>query len=404
MEAIIFKPVIKVIEAKIRKGILRGNLYGFRTPNASVVLSSNKRSKRYDKVGVWDSTNDEEMIISPDRIYLYINDVTECFYDNSGWLEKINFSFFDYEDLFARNFDIYKGIPVKEKKVVMIGCGSVGSSAAVQLAKSGIQKFSLVDPDVVSLSNVARQEYDLQDVGNLKVNALKNILLRRNPSARIEAFPMDVLKASPKQMDRIFRNKDLVIVSTDSIKANTLTTYEVVRRQIPSVYLACYERAQSGEVIFYIPGVTPCYMCAVGFRAKHSDPIEKLKNQVLDYSVVDDITRLMAEPGLALNIDYITNLGLMFALALLLGGKSLHYRTLIKPLLPDQNIIFVNAGSEPHMMFNQPFEVVYGKIKTKTCPVCQAEAFEESLINEKDINLGYYLEANIEKEEQENEI
>lgn len=76
-------------------------------------------------------------------------------------------------------------------KVHIIGCGSVGSTIAENLARCGVKKFVLWDFDRVEPHNIANQMFRQQDVGQLKVDALKDILMDINPeiSDVIEVHP-----------------------------------------------------------------------------------------------------------------------------------------------------------------------------------------------------------------------
>ena len=59
-------------------------------------------------------------------------------------------------------------------KVVVVGCGGLGSIAAVYLAASGIGSIHLVDFDVVDASNLHRQVfYTTKDIGRSKAEVLK---------------------------------------------------------------------------------------------------------------------------------------------------------------------------------------------------------------------------------------
>lgn len=61
---------------------------------------------------------------------------------------------------------------LKLSKVAIVGCGSVGSKVAVQLARSGVGSFVLVDGDVLSAGNLVRNELDWRAVGVHKAPAL----------------------------------------------------------------------------------------------------------------------------------------------------------------------------------------------------------------------------------------
>lgn len=71
--------------------------------------------------------------------------------------------------------------PAKAPPINIIGCGSIGSFLAENLAKMGFQKFVLYDQDTVGEENIGCQNFGWADVGKLKVEALKNILISRTP-------------------------------------------------------------------------------------------------------------------------------------------------------------------------------------------------------------------------------
>ena len=69
-------------------------------------------------------------------------------------------------------------------RIHIIGCGSVGSTVAENLARSGVTKFTLWDFDVVEPHNLANQMFRQKDVGHAKVEALLDILCEINPDIK----------------------------------------------------------------------------------------------------------------------------------------------------------------------------------------------------------------------------
>lgn len=63
----------------------------------------------------------------------------------------------------------------------IIGCGSVGSTLAEMLARLGITRFSLYDFDTVEEKNIANQMFTSEDVGKLKTEAVREMLIKINP-------------------------------------------------------------------------------------------------------------------------------------------------------------------------------------------------------------------------------
>lgn len=73
------------------------------------------------------------------------------------------------------------------------GAGGLGSNIAMLLARSGIEKFVLIDRDKIELSNLTRQHYWPDQVGEKKVSALCGHLLNLNPSCQIKTCHLDLL-------------------------------------------------------------------------------------------------------------------------------------------------------------------------------------------------------------------
>ena len=79
----------------------------------------------------------------------------------------------------SKSYDIFQ--PEKHKsRIHIVGCGSVGSTVAENLARSGVTNFELWDFDVVEPKNLANQMFREKDIGLLKVEALTGILCEIN--------------------------------------------------------------------------------------------------------------------------------------------------------------------------------------------------------------------------------
>jgi len=70
----------------------------------------------------------------------------------------------------------------------VLGCGAIGSSAAIQLARSGATKFFLYDMDKVETVNIGVSQYDIRHVGCKKVDALEEIITQINKDVEISTI------------------------------------------------------------------------------------------------------------------------------------------------------------------------------------------------------------------------
>ena len=80
----------------------------------------------------------------------------------------------------SKSYEFFQ--PEKDNaRIHIVGCGSVGSTLAENLARCGVTKMTLWDFDRVEPHNICNQMFRQQDVGKLKVEALRNLLTDINP-------------------------------------------------------------------------------------------------------------------------------------------------------------------------------------------------------------------------------
>ena len=82
-------------------------------------------------------------------------------------------------EAFSRSSGIIN--PDTTRPVTILGCGSIGSFAALNLAKMGFQKFNLYDGDVVGVENIGCQLFGWEHIGEKKTEALKKLLVQFSP-------------------------------------------------------------------------------------------------------------------------------------------------------------------------------------------------------------------------------
>ena len=95
----------------------------------------------------------------------------------------------------------------------ILGCGAIGSSAAIQLVRAGATKFLLYDMDEVATENIGVSHYIDEDIGMKKVEALNEHILSINASSQIMMYP------EYYSMFRYQDNNDIVILGFDSMKS-----------------------------------------------------------------------------------------------------------------------------------------------------------------------------------------
>ena len=85
----------------------------------------------------------------------------------------------------------YRGIVNNFNEYVyhILGCGAIGSSAALQLVRMGAEEFLLYDFDKVSEENIGVSQYTVMDINCYKVTALKKHMQNINPDIQVTAIP-----------------------------------------------------------------------------------------------------------------------------------------------------------------------------------------------------------------------
>lgn len=146
--------------------------------------------------------------------------------------------------------------------VALVGAGGIGSPAIQYLAAAGVGRLTLIDDDVVSLSNLQRQTlYSTRDVGSHKVAMAANVVARLNRDVQIHPVSRRLDAANA---DLVLRGADVVIDGSDSFETRLLVADACQWLRIPLVsaavgrfegQLAVYRGWEAG---------LPCYRCLVG--------------------------------------------------------------------------------------------------------------------------------------------
>ena len=135
------------------------------------------------------------------------------------------------------------GIEGQEKifkaKICLIGLGGLGCPISQQLVSMGIGFLRIVDRDVVSITDLHRQYlYKPEDAGKMKVEVAFERLKALNPGVEIDPKP---IATTVYNVEETIKDFDLVIDSTDSIRARYLVNRACLKLGIPYIYGAAIE-------------------------------------------------------------------------------------------------------------------------------------------------------------------
>jgi len=128
---------------------------------------------------------------------------------------------------------------LQNAKVLVIGCGGLGSPIAIYLATSGIGSLHLVDFDTVSISNLHRQVfYRTDDVSKPKAETLASEIKNRTPFTNVTFSNKAVDKGSI--LDLVSKY-DVVVDGTDNLQIKYLINDACVIVKKPLVYGSLYK-------------------------------------------------------------------------------------------------------------------------------------------------------------------
>ncbi len=105
---------------------------------------------------------------------------------------------------------------IERKKVLLIGVGGVGSYALEALIRNGFYDITIVDFDIIDLSNLNRQLItDSTNIGKYKVDEAKKRALLINPNINIQAINEKLNKENLKNL--LNQNFDYIIDACDTL-------------------------------------------------------------------------------------------------------------------------------------------------------------------------------------------
>ena len=148
---------------------------------------------------------------------------------------------------------------IQHAKVLVCGCGALGSVIADQLVRAGVGVVRIVDRDFVDITNLQRQMlFDEDDVRQQipKAIAASEKLRRVNCEITIEGIVGDVTSETIRELAA---DVDLIVDGTDNYETRFLLNDWCLEKNIPWVHGGCI--GSYGQVMAIVPGKTPFYRC-----------------------------------------------------------------------------------------------------------------------------------------------
>ena len=158
---------------------------------------------------------------------------------------------------------------LRAAQVLVIGAGGLGSPVALYLGGAGIGRLTIVDDDVVDLTNLQRQiAHDLARVGMPKATSARQTIAALNPDVRVDAV---VQRVDAAWLDDAVAEADVVLDCSDNFETRHAVNAACVRRAKPLVAGAAI--GFDGQISVYDTrsGASPCYACVFAADAAYED-------------------------------------------------------------------------------------------------------------------------------------
>lgn len=143
-----------------------------------------------------------------------------------------------YEELFARNYGVLSEQEqdrLRKARILIVGCGGIGGTVALILARAGIEKFILVEFDAYDTTNINRQISCFADtLGRNKAEVIGEDILRINPHAQVEIYPR-LLDHS--EIAKLIPRVDVVFPAADDFAFSILVFREAKQQGKPALFV-----------------------------------------------------------------------------------------------------------------------------------------------------------------------
>lgn len=151
---------------------------------------------------------------------------------------------------------------IQAGRVLLCGCGALGTVIADALVRAGVGFVRVVDRDFVELSNLQRQIlFDEQDIAEQlpKAVAAARKLVKINSGVTVEPVVADI---RPDNIRSLIDRVDLILDGLDNFETRFLINDASLETGVPWIYGGCI--GSHGQTMAIFPGETACLRCLIG--------------------------------------------------------------------------------------------------------------------------------------------
>lgn len=124
-------------------------------------------------------------------------------------------------------------IKLNKASVAVCGLGGLGSNIAIALARAGVGKIHIIDFDRVDITNLNRQQYFPDQLGEFKADALHETMRRISPYCDVFS---DRVKLDEENIPRLLAENDIIVEAFDKADQKAMLV-NCVLEKMPEKYL-----------------------------------------------------------------------------------------------------------------------------------------------------------------------
>ncbi|MCG9692822.1 molybdopterin-synthase adenylyltransferase MoeB [Vibrio sp. Isolate22] len=161
--------------------------------------------------------------------------------------------------IILKQFDFEGQEALKQSSILVLGAGGLGCASAQYLATAGIGKLTLIDDDIVELSNLQRQVLHTDaDIGKKKVVSAAESLQVLNPHLRVETVDH---RLDDEALAKLIEAHSLVLDASDNVETRNQLNRLCYESKTPLVSGAAIRMEGQISVFTYQEENAPCYQC-----------------------------------------------------------------------------------------------------------------------------------------------
>ncbi|WP_114764798.1 molybdopterin-synthase adenylyltransferase MoeB [Vibrio rhodolitus] len=158
-----------------------------------------------------------------------------------------------------KQFDFEGQEALKQASILILGAGGLGCASSQYLATAGIGKLTLIDDDIVELSNLQRQvlHHDA-DIGKKKVQSAAESLKLLNPFIKVDTIDR---RLNDDELRALIEAHTLVLDASDNVDTRNQLNRLCYQSKTPLVSGAAIRMEGQISIFTYQDENAPCYQC-----------------------------------------------------------------------------------------------------------------------------------------------